>query len=200
MLFRKCLILLFVFVLFGCEDESVEDKDKVSEYLGLREKIDTVAYQKNRDYAHKYIHLDVFLSYYYRQNEDLILLDNDLIVLVEGIQSYYLYTQGKESAYKIWSSDCNVFETLSVEQVKILDSLVNDVKKEAFENPVKDEFYRSLFVWKGKGFVGALENRFECVLRGVDHYKSERRLYDYLKKEVFVHGCKKKRAIGRLPW
>ena len=68
MLFRKCLILLFVFALFGCEDESVEDRECVSELHVLKEKlakIDTFAYSHYKKNSDRLFALSWFMGYYF---------------------------------------------------------------------------------------------------------------------------------------
>ena len=64
MFIRKCLIMLFVFALFGCKDEVVEERDNISEFLGLKEEIDTVAYPYYKKNTVRYYELSGFLCHH----------------------------------------------------------------------------------------------------------------------------------------
>lgn len=197
MFFRKCLILLFVFALFGCEDESVEDRACVNELYVLKEKlakIDTFAYPYYKKASDHYSDLNSFLRwfYYYKNYDETFSLDDDLTIVSGGGGWFYIYSKTKNGKKKIWSSECEEYKFVSEEQIRMLDSLENEVRKDFNEKPVEGEWNYSFFNWKGKNFNGSLEIRFECEKNS--HYewrKSERVFYNYL-HNIFERGCKKR--------
>lgn len=73
-----CLLLLFVFALMGCEEENVEERDNISEFLGLKEEIDTVAYPYYKKNSENYFVLDGFLRryYHYKNFDETLSLDD----------------------------------------------------------------------------------------------------------------------------
>ena len=201
--FRKCLIMLFVFALFGCEEENVEEKDNISEFLGLKEEIDTVAYPYYKKNSEHYFVLDGFLRryYYYKNFDETFSLDDD-ITIVNGGREFYIYSKTKNGQNIIWSSECENYRFVSEEQIRVLDSLENEVRKDFKEKPVKEEWNVFFFNWKGKNFDVSLDERFEYVKNS--HFgarKSEVQFYQYL-KNIFVPGCKgkKNKAMGIIKW
>lgn len=200
---RKCLIMLFVFALFGCKDEVVEERDNISEFLGLKEEIDTVAYPYYKKNTERYYELSGFLRryYYYKNYDETFSLDDD-ITIVNGGREFYIYSKTKNGQKKIWSSECEDSKFLSEEQIRVLDSLENVVRKDFKEKPVKGEWNVFSFNWKGKNFDVSLDERFEYVLKShFEDRKSETQFYLYLKK-IFEQGCKgrKNKAVGIIKW
>ena len=103
MFIRKCLIMLFVFALFGCKDEVVEERDNISEFLGLKEEIDTVAYPYYKKNTERYYELSGFLRryYYYKNYDETFSLDDD-ITIVNGGREFYIYSKTKTNKWKIF--------------------------------------------------------------------------------------------------
>ncbi|MBR5939576.1 hypothetical protein IKZ77_03495 [Candidatus Saccharibacteria bacterium] len=199
MFFRKCLILLFVFALFGCEDESVEDRACVNELHVLKEKlakIDTFAYPLYKKNSDRLFALSWFMGYYfaYKKYDETFSLDDDLTI-VSGGDGFYIYSKTKNGKKKIWSGECEVYKFVSEEQIRVLDSLENEVRKDFNEKPVKGEWNYSFFNWKGlenNSRWDWLENRFEYVKNSHFEWReSENHFYQYLKK-LFERGCKKR--------
>ena len=202
-IFRKCLIMLFVFALFGCEEENVEENDNISEFLGLKENIDTVAYPYYKKNSENYFVLDGFLRryYHYKNFDETLSLDDDITIVTYG-REFYIYSKTKNGQKKIWSSECEDFKFVSEEQIRALDSLENVVRKDFKEKPVKGKWNVFSFNWKGKNFDVSLDERFEYALKShFEDRKSEAQFYLYL-KNIFVPGCKgkKNKAMGRIKW
>ena len=187
MSFRMCLLLLFVFALMGCEEEAVEEKDNVSEYIFPKQKLDTAAYLFYKENSDRYWALSCFLRIYfhYKKQGDFFSLDDDLTVTRSG----YIYSKKKKNP-KVWSSVCGVYRNLSEEQIKMLDSLENEVRKDYNENPVgSGERDYSLYNWVGMDYHGG--ERFEYVKTTIYEWReSETQLNRYLGK-FFERGCEK---------
>ena len=188
MIFRMCLLLLFVFALMGGENEFVEEKDNVSEYLFPKQNLDTAAYLFYKENSDRYWALSCFLSDYfrYKKHGDFFSLDDDLTVTRGG----YIYSKKKKNP-KVWSSVCGVYRDLLEEQIKTLDSLENVVRKDYKENPVgRGERDYSLFNWVGMDYHGG--ERLGYVKTTIYEWReSEEQLSRYLGK-FFERGCKKR--------
>ena len=126
-------------------------------------------------------------------------MDDDLTVVSVG-DGFYIYSKTKNEKKKIWSSVCEVYKFVSEEQIRVLDSLENEVRKDFNEKPVKGEWNYCFFNWKGRENNSRwdwLENRFEYVKNShFEFRKSERVFYNYL-HNIFERGCKKRVEVIR---
>lgn len=184
-------LLLFAF-LFGCEsnDEPENIDQVVNDFLQPQRTIDSsmMAYWKEASLNH--LSLGTFLSYYYAHFDSTFSLDDDLVLMPMGITEYFMYSKNKTNN-KIWSSVCGVYENLSSEQVGMLDSLENEMRIESQKKHLDVESNEAIFLWKGKKHKDiVLQKRFEYFMNS-DTQNSKTKLYNYLVKKVFVHGCKK---------
>ena len=191
MLHKTFLIFFFVLIFIGCEQKEKDNIDNADDLFREKEEIDTAMYKKYKMYSEEYMAMNSFFSYYFKHHENFFSLDDDLTVFVGGSggKEYFLYTKNREEN-RIWSSICDSSEKISKEQMKILDSLENDIRNDFLYHPMNGEQWYSLFRWKGKSQKGRFR-RIEYFTHGYESYKSESNLYDFLAKEVFIRGCKK---------
>lgn len=192
MLHKIFLIFFFVLTFIGCEQRGKDNIDNADDLFRKKEEIDVAIYKDYKMYAEEYMALNSFFSYYFEHHDKFFSLDDDLSVFVgdHGGKEYFLYSKNREEN-RIWSSICGTYEKISKDQLKILDSLENDIKKDFLHHPKKGEQWHSLFLWKGKSQKGRLR-RIEYFTHGYELYKSESDLYNYLTKKIFVHRCKKR--------
>ena len=191
MLHKTFLTFFFVLIFIGCEQKEKDHIDDAVDLSREKEEINTAIYKDYKMYSEEYMALNSFFSYYFEHHDDFFSLDDDLTVFVGGPggKEYFLYTKNRADN-RIWSSICGTYEKISKNQLKILDSLENDIKNEFLHHPKNDEKWYSLFLWKGRSQKGRLR-RIEYFTHGYESYKSESNLYDYLAKKIFTHGCKK---------
>lgn len=202
--FFYCIVLLLsVFAIVGCneDDQQVcEDDVVVVDDYPPECKLYNPFYDDESG-MRKNMALEGFLRSFSKVPKELgFSLDDDVVVFSRYLMKrrpagvVTMYTK-RRNVNLAWSSDCNMTENLSAEQMAKIDSL--EEKFKAMDVPTSKHGHncmggdsQTLYTWNGVSGKGSLENYGFWIHDDGTFSKEKLELHDFFENEVFAHECK----------